>query len=292
MLLNLERYHRPQSLVKALALLKAGHNGSIRPIAGGTHLVPSNNQRVREVVDITHLKLNFVKNEGPRFRIGATVTLQDIIDNKKLNKSPYDILAQACQTTSVSKMIRNVSTIGGELVHASPYSDITTALLILDPELVIAVDADRMIQMPLEEFLSKDLDKALQGGILTEIRFAQFEGGIGTSFIRLSQIQSSPTIMSVAAMIHLIEGVCKKARIALGVAGPHAKRFRAIESILEGSILNERKIETASENVARYIDPFTDVRASAEYRKAVGNTLVKRALLQCFEKIENKKIGN
>ncbi len=279
MLLNLERYHRPKSLKEALSLLTGKANGSVVPIAGGTHVVSSNNQEIKELVDLAGLRLSFIKAEPTRLRIGATATLQQIADSSKLRKPPFSILVEACQSTSVSKMIRNVATIGGELIEASPYSDIATTLLALDAEATLAINHAQAMSLPFCKFLDSGPKGALQGGLFTEVLIPAPSASVGAAFVRLSQIQSSPTIINVATLLELNDQVCTKARVAIGAVGPYPIRLTAVESALEGAIITTNQIDSVSEGVLDQIQAFSDARASAEYRRAVSSILVRRSLL-------------
>jgi carbon-monoxide dehydrogenase medium subunit len=296
MLVNLEQYHRPKSLAEALNLLK-GSDGSIVPIAGGTHLVGSHDKRIREVVDITQVIRRFIEFDGG-LRIGATTTLQKIIDSKYLKRPPYDILRATCQATTASKMIRNVSTLGGEIAHRSQYSDITTVLLALGAQLDLSLNSNGYSIVDVGTFVTNwDLyaeellrqNKAdLRNQLVIQIVLPAQTELTGAAFVRLSQIPSSPTIMSAAARLSVKDGLCHTARIALGAAGPHPRRLTQIESMLEGRPLDEAIIDEVSERVPQYIEPFSDARASAQYRKRVSGVLVKRALKASLEKINHQ----
>ena len=94
MLSNLKGYFRPKSIPEALALLEK-NSGSILVIAGGTKLVLTENNVVQELVDITSLDLNFIKEESGITRIGATTRMQQIVDSPLLTKHTDGLLPAA-----------------------------------------------------------------------------------------------------------------------------------------------------------------------------------------------------
>jgi len=213
LLLNLEEYHKPKAISEAIELLKRDTE-SIAPIAGGTYIVPSGDRSITELVDITGLGLSYIKNEKDCVRIGATTTIQEIVDSEEIGKLANGVISEAARAITVSKMIRNISTVGGEIANASPYSTLALILMILDSRIKIV--GKREYEMPIREFFVEDRMPTLKGELITEIQVPGLDKNTGTSFIRLAMIQSSVPIISVASLLTIEDGVCRKARIAIG----------------------------------------------------------------------------
>ncbi|MBI1747379.1 MAG: FAD binding domain-containing protein [Acidobacteria bacterium] len=282
MLLNLERYHRPKTLAQALALLKNAQGRVIVPIAGGTRLVASQRRDVQEVVDISRLRLNYIRLTDHGLVIGAMTTLQTLVEAHSLRQSPYHIIAQAAQATTVSKMLRNVASLGGDLVTLSPYSCLATALLALDAVLHVATDTDQGTVLPLAQYFMAGTDRRLPLGIVTEIRVPRHAADTRATFCKLSQIPSSPALINVAALLALSDGVCQTARLAIGAAEPVPIRLTLMEALLEGRSLNTAVIDSVLEKAVEHLQPFSDTHAGADYRKTVAPVLARRALLACM----------
>jgi carbon-monoxide dehydrogenase medium subunit len=92
------------------------------------------------------------------------------------------------------------------------------------------------------------------------------------------------SVVSVAVMLEVEEGVCRKARIALGSVAPKPVRAYRVEKSLEGKELNLEVIEASSNAVIKDISPISDIRASAEYRQHTASVLLKRAILEARDR--------
>jgi carbon-monoxide dehydrogenase medium subunit len=273
MLPNLQHYHRPATLAEAVALLKK-NSETVAPLAGGTYLVPSGATGITEVVDVTRLGLRFIRQEESGLRIGATTTLQELIDSDIIKSVAQGVLAQACRATTVSWMRRNASTIGGEVAMADPASGVPVALLALDARLKIVSDQER--DLSLAEFYA---GAEMRGAMIAEMMIPACRAGARAVFLRLAQLPSGLPIVQVATVIELEQTVCSRSRIALGAATPKPLRAPSAEARLIGRVLNEQTIKEAAEEAAAQIDPISDTQGSAEYRRHMGRVLVRRALV-------------
>lgn len=277
MLLNLQHYHRPRSLAEAVALLKKNPE-SVAPLAGGTYLVPSASREITEVVDITHVGLNYIIQDKDRLRIGATTTLQEIADSEAVQGWAQGILVEACRATTVSRMRRNVSTIGGEIVAADPASGVPVVLLVLDAQLKVVDDTER--EVSLAELYGSDAQRQWRGAIITEVVIPKPNPNTRVAFLSLAQIPSSIPILQIAAWVDMDQDVCQNARIALGAATEKPVRLPSAEALLTGCKLNDQAIDMAAEEVAASINPISDTRGSADYRRQMSRVLTQRALRQ------------
>ena len=124
-------YHRPKSMEDALALLSRTEVDTV-PLGGGTAL-KKDTQAPLAVVDLQALGLNTIKCESKQFELGATVTLQTLIDTPGLPPALYQ--AARLETTY---NLRQVATVAGTLVASNGRSPFTVAMLALDAELTIS----------------------------------------------------------------------------------------------------------------------------------------------------------
>lgn len=275
MLLNLQRYHRPTSLAEAVALLKKNPD-AVAPLAGGTYLVASGSREIAEVVDITHLGLSFIRQDQAGLRIGATTTLQQVIDSEVIKDFAQGVLVRACRATTVSRMRRNVSTIGGEIVVADAASGVPVALLALDARLKVNDGHER--EMPLAEFYQDNAHQPLPGAIVTEAVLPPSAPGVRAVFLNLAHIVSSIPVVQMAVVVEMIQEVCQTARLAIGAATARPTRLLSAEAVLAGRPLDDQTIQAAADVVAAAISPVSDPHASADYRRDMCRVLTRRAL--------------
>lgn len=285
MLPNLQHYHRPRSLAEAVTLLKKDPE-SVALLAGGTYLVPSGRREITEVVDIAHLGLNFITRAQDALCIGATTPLQDIMDSETVRGWARGILAEACRVTTVSRMRRNVSTIGGEIVTADPASGVPVVLLALDARVKMVDDTER--DVALNEFYEDDARLRWRGGIITEIVIPEPNPTTRMAFLSLGQIPSSLPIVRLAASLDLDDqAVCRRARIALSAATAKPVRVPSAEALLIGSRLDAQAIDAVAQEVAASVNPVSDPRGSAAYRRQMSRVLARRALASIANGQEN-----
>lgn len=278
MLSNLKAYYRPKSIPQALALLEK-NSGSILVIAGGTKLVPSQNNVVQELVDITSLNLNYIKEDSGVIRIGATTPIQKMVVDPVLNRPALQILSQAAYLTHFSKMIRNVSTIGGELATTKPLSVLYCALLALQAQVRIIGGDEFALAMNI--FLNK---KPL-AGLIIEIIVPELEPQTYTALTSVQHEDTTPLI-AVCTRVTMEKGYCKSAKIGITGTAKVPQRFHEIEEELEGKKFADEHISKVSAKAYDIYKPISDRIASEEYRKEASRFLLKKALTQCKENAE------
>lgn len=280
MLSNLKGYYRPKSIAEALALLEK-NSGSILVLAGGTKIVLSNNDIVQELVDISALPLNYIEARPGEIRIGATTTLQQIAMNPVLQDSPAHILSEAAVLSTHSRMIRNASTLGGELVTSGPLSVMYCAFLVLQGQVRIVGGDEFALAMNI--FLNK---KGLGGGLLVETIVPTFAEQTFTAIQPILNDRGKP-ILCACARLTVKEGNCCDVKVAITATRKVPQRLPKVEEMLEGQELSEVKLARAADATYGNFYPISDRFASEEYRKEVSHVVVKRALWQCLERAED-----
>ena len=279
---QVEAFCRPASVPEALRLLQRG-KGKARIIAGGTDLVVAGADDVRILIDITRAGLNYIRRKPSGLAIGAATTLAEIEESDLLRKTAGGVLCRAAATCgSISN--RNLATVGGNLANASPAADMATPLLVLEASAVVA-DARGRRKLPLAEYLAGATGGRFSNAILVEIVFPAPPGGkhCGWSFQKLGRTAVDIALVSVAAGLRLDStGRVKQARLALGAVAPAALRMTAAERCLEGRLAHAALIAEAAAEVERAVQPISDIRASAEYRREMSAVLTTRALRECI----------
>ncbi|MFQ5708611.1 MAG: FAD binding domain-containing protein [bacterium] len=280
---NLKGYHRPKSIAEALALLEK-NSGSILVIAGGTKLVLSNDQTVQELVDISALNLDYIKEDNGVVRIGATTTLQKMAESPTLKKMTNGLLAKAALRTHYSRMIRNVSTLGGELVTTTPLSVLYCALLVLQAQVRIAGGEEFALAMNI--FLNK---KGLGGGLLIEVLIPEMADHSYAALVPVNIQSAVAPVICACARVTLSSGFCKAVKIAVTGTAPVPHRLHAAEQVLEGKLFSPAIIAEAAGVAYETVQPISDSLASAEYRQEVCQVVVERALSECLARAEESE---
>lgn len=283
---HVRAFYQPGSIPEAIRLLtKEKRHACV--LAGGTDLVLRAGRSVTVLVDISRMGLSYIKPCGRGFRIGATTTMNQIVESPQMQNIADGILAKAAASCGAVQT-RNVATIGGNLANASPAADSAVPLLALDAAIVLYGSGGRK-RVPLAEFFTGPHKTIAQAALLTEVIIpaSSLKPNMAYSFQRLARTETDIAIVNVAVGVQLDRhGMCTWARVALGAVAPQPIRSHHAEAALVGKPLIEGAIESAASAAADESQPITDIRASAEYRRDMTRVLVRRALHECAERLE------
>lgn len=281
-------YHEPPSVAEAVALgARFGEDG--RFLAGGTDLIIQ--MRRGRAAPRHLLSLHRVPGlEG--IAVNGAVTLGALVTHRAVERCPHfqgplRALVEGAQVVG-GHQIRNVATVGGNIVNASPAADVVPVLLTLDAT-VTCLGPDGERTLPLDGFLTGPGQTARRPGeLLTSIRFDRLSPRSATAFLKAGRrkaMEISVVCVAVRLTLDAAHARCREARIALGAVAPTTMRARAAERALEGQPLTDEVLRRAGRLAAGECAPIDDVRASARYRRLLVETLVPRALRRCLERI-------
>ncbi len=263
-------YEVAESVEQAGELL-AKYGGDAKLLAGGQSLLPLLKLRFTRpsvLIDIGRIDgLAYVREDGDHLAVGALTRYADLERDETLRRA-CPLLAAACGEVG-DPQVRHLGTIGGSCAHADPASDIPTALVALDAELV--VNGERKIAA--RDFFRGVFTTALEPHeVLTEIRVPKTAGG--SSYRKFHSRAQDWAIVGVAALVERSNGKIGSARIALTNMGPAPVRATTVEEALVGGA----DPETASQAAVEGTEPTDDAFATAEYRRHLAPILVRRAI--------------
>lgn len=275
---NLREVHRPDDLKVALELLRRPDVRTV-PLAGGTELVGRRDRTIEALVDLRNLGLDTIEAEDNVVRIGAMTTLQGIATSPLLQGLADGPLARTAHSSAAS-LIRNMATLGGTLIAAADTADLPPALLALDARVTLWAPDEQYLS--LADFYASG--GRVEGGLLTEIVVPMPPKGTGVAFHKVGRTPADQAIISVAALVTVEGGLCRKARLAVGGIGPRPARMVEVEKLLEGQALTEARLEEVAQAVKAHLEPRSDFLASAEYRREVAGVMARRALREAGER--------
>jgi carbon-monoxide dehydrogenase medium subunit len=281
-------YHEPISIEEAVAL-GARFSEAGRFLAGGTDLMI---QMRRGRVAPRHV-LSLHRVAGlERIEVDGAVRLGALVTHRAIERCPHfqgglRALVEGAEVVG-GHQIRNVGTVGGNIVNASPAADVVPVLLALDAT-VTCLGPDGERTLPLDGFLTGPGQTARRPGeLLTSIRFARLPPRAATAFLKAGRrkaMEISVVCVAVRLVLDAEHERCQEARIALGAVAPTTLRARAAERALEGQPLTDKVLRRAGRLAADECQPIDDVRASARYRRLLVETLVPRAVRRSLERI-------
>jgi xanthine dehydrogenase small subunit len=274
-------YFRPTSLDEALAI-RAGREVEI--IAGGTDVYPNKATRAgwgrmahKDVLDITAIPgLDRIEEADARWRIGCLVTWTKLIRSSL--PALFDGLKAAGREIG-GQQIQNRATLVGNLCTASPAGDGIPNLIALDAEVEIANLRGTRVE-PVEAFLDGYRHTSCAADeIVTGLCIPKREAEARGAFLKLGARRYLViSIVMVAGVVEIDSAeAIAHARVAAGACSPVAMRLRALGARLMGAPLGAVPALIRPEDFAE-LSPLDDVRASAAYRLAAAEALMRDLL--------------
>jgi carbon-monoxide dehydrogenase medium subunit len=117
-----------------------------------------------------------------------------------------------------------------------------------------------------------------RGEILTAVLLDPPSPSARAVFLRKGRTKMDIATASVAVLLEMDRGVCKKARVAAGSVAPVPLRLTKVETLLEGNRLDDAVIEAARATASSEVAPITDIRSTEEYRRHLVGVFVERAI--------------
>ncbi len=280
-------YIIPKTLQEACDLLWK-YKERAKVIAGGTDLVVAFRKEAlapEVLVDITRIpELRAIEEWGERICIGGAVTHSEIASSSIIHQ--YGKILSDAVSEIGSPQIRNLGTIGGNLINASPAGDSIPPLLVLEAfATIVSIEGRREVFLG-DLFESPYKTNIKPYEILFNVQFKKLPPGMKMGFIRLARREGMAIArMSVALLLEMEEreGRIKEIRIAVGALTPTPQRMSHAEEFLRGRFPDEVSLEKASSLISEAILKQSGIRPSTPYKRPVVEALFKRAVIQTLE---------
>jgi aerobic carbon-monoxide dehydrogenase medium subunit len=275
------RYVAARTLEQALKL-KAEYGDEAHFLAGGQSLVPTMNFRLTQpavLIDINPLtKLAGVRTSAPdSVRIGA-LTRYGKLERDPATARDLPLIHEALPHIA-HPQIRNRGTIGGNLAHADPASEMPAIVFALAGKLrAQSVRGERWIAA--SDFFVGALTTVLEPDeMLMEVELPVAQPRSGACFLEVSRRRGDFALIGVACTVRIDEaGRCTKARIGLCNAGDGPVFAAEASESLSGRQIGTEEIKAAAALVQGAIDPGGSIHASKEFQRHLAGVLTARAL--------------
>jgi carbon-monoxide dehydrogenase medium subunit len=276
------RFFTPETIDEAVRLLSEG--AGYRCLAGGGLVVPAlrDGDRPAGLVSLKRLTglKGVTRQDDGTVRIGA-MTVHDAVSSSSELTGGNALVRQAAGQIA-HPVIRNMATIGGTLCAANPSADYSCALLAAGAEIhLAALDGERAVGI--DDFMAADGGTSrLEDELLTAVTLPNGIPGSG-AYVRFSRVDGDYPVVTAAVRLAWDNGAVASARIAVGGCGPAAFRVPKAESALCGLA---RADDAPGELFDAYVAaarPGSDLKGSADYRRALIPGLLRRALARAFD---------
>jgi carbon-monoxide dehydrogenase medium subunit len=276
---------------EALDLLSQHKDDDYKIIAGGQSLNTMMKHRLltpEYIIDIKGIsELDYIKYDDKEgLKIGALTTHRSL-EKSEIVKEKYSILSELEEDVA-SVETKNWGTVVGDLVNADPAADPAPPLIALDASFTIA-SKDETRTVAAEEFAVDLYETAVQPGeLVTEIRIPVLPANTGVYFTKYSQLHGDYALASAAVLITLDakKETCANVRIGLGAVGSTPIRAVNAEAVLKGQNLTDALLAQAAEAATGEINPITGIEGSADYKRELAGTLLKRVAKEALARAQ------
>jgi len=272
-------FQRARSVDHAIALL-GEHGDEAKLIAGGQSLMASLNFRLSSpdlLIDITRLDdLRGIGTGADGLRLGALTRHSEILRSEVVARAAP--LMTAAAPHIAHEAIRNRGTIGGSIAFADPAAEWPACALALDASIEIAGPAG-IRRVPATDFFQGLYETDLgPGELVRAVHVPTRPAGERHRFQELTRRHGDYAIVGLAALAVWRDGRLATPRLAFFGVGASPMLATAAMAELDGSPGDDAALARACEALTAELDPFDDLNASAELRRHLARTLLRRAV--------------
>jgi len=269
-------YHKPKTVDEALQLLRE-HGDEAKVMGGGIGLIAFMKERLMSPSHLIDMKgveelRNVSQVPGGGLRIGAAVTLSELLEEGKLGKE-YAVLREAVSKVA-DPMIRRRATLVGNLCEAIPWVDSPPALIALDAS-VEAVGTEGKRSIPVSSFIRGPVDIDLAPTeIVTAVEIPGSRGREG-AFEKFTA--GSEFSLASVAVVTVNGGRKRIAKVVYGAVNSTPARCTEVEEAIKDGI-TPGSVRKAALVAFEKVECMDDVLASATYRKHLVKVITMKAL--------------
>lgn len=281
-------YRIPRTLKEACNLLWDS-GGKAKLIAGGTDLViglRNGDLKPQYLIDITHItELREIEKKDGKISIGAAMTHSEIASSSLVKK--YGRILSDAAAEIGSPQIRNLGTIGGNIINASPAADTIPPLMVLDAVgKVVSKEGEK--EVPLCQIIKGAYETNLKSHeVLAQVTFQKLSSDVRAGFVRLARREAMAIArMSVAIIVFMEKrsSLIKDVRISIGSVTPTPQRMVEAEAFLQGKKPDKERLKMASRKVSEMMIQRAGVRPSTSYKAPVVEALFLRGIKKALGK--------
>jgi xanthine dehydrogenase small subunit len=261
-------------------------------VGGGTDLYVQKHEEMKDAAIrflFDHPGLNGIRREKNKIIIGPSSTVTDL-KNSEIIKNIFPQFNDWAWLVS-STPIRNMATIAGNFINASPIGDFTIFFLALNARLVLS-DGNSKRELPLRNLYKgyKQLDKKAS----EYIEQAWFAAPAKNSLFNFEKVSKRTNLdiasVNTAISITTEKNIIIQASISAGGVGPIPIHLKKTSEFLTGNELSEEIILEAIEIAQSEISPISDARGAAEYKRLLLAQLIKAHFIKLFPELSIEKL--
>lgn len=277
-------YFPAESVDHAVELSEEHADKDVEFLAGGHSLIPTMKSRLANpdvIIDLNGLdELADIEPNGDRTRIGALTRYVDVVNSESLSRDAAVIAEAAANIADVQ--VRNMGTVGGNIAHADPASDLPAAVLAAGATITAkGPDGERTIDA--DDFFVGIYETALEEEeVLTYVDVPHAGKSDRDTYIKKSHPASGYAAVGIAVRLRTDEGLITSARVAATGVLDHAIRLKEVEDVLVGAeVDDDDALKDAAKKASIGLDPdlvMEDMHFSSKSRLSLLEAYTRRAL--------------
>ena len=284
-------YYQPETIPEACEILSR-YGAKAKVFAGGTDLLPKMKQELLVPEALVSLRcisgMSGIESiPGRGVVIGARVSPNELVNSQVLNDS-YMSISEAAHSMA-NNQVRNMGSIGGNIVNAVPSADLPPILIALGAKVVL-VGREGSRTMLLEDFITGPSRTVIVPDEVLEAVIIPDQETTGSAYLKFGlRASGALAVVGVAAAVTMEGGIAEDVRIVLGAVAPIPMRSKKAEAKLRGKKVTEALLAEAAQIAASECKPISDIRASEEYRRDMVRVFTGRAVRKAMYWEETEK---
>ena len=267
-------YHRPASLTGLLSRL----GEEARVLAGGHSLIPMMKLRMAAPAHLVDLQgiadLRGIAREGGDIVIGAMTTQHELIASDALATAVPLIREAALQVAD--PQVRYVGTIGGNVANGDPGNDMPGVMQCLGASFDLTGPGGTRRVAAREFYESAFVTARAENEILTRIRIPVPPSGQGHAYVKQKRKIGDYATAAAAVLLTMADGKCASASIA--VTNLKDTPVHIGDGGLSATDLGAAAQAAAVAAMQAAIDPSSDNKGPAEFKRHVAGVILRRAI--------------
>lgn len=279
-------YFDAKSVEGACSLLEK-YKGEAKILSGGQSLIILMKMRLASPKQLINLKtipnLDYIQQDRGALRIGALASYNSIANSTIVRKT-FPGLSEAASVIA-DVQVRNAGTIGGNVCHGDPTTDLPPILTSLGASVkAVRKGGERVI--PLNGFYKGPFETVLNPDeMVSEIIVANPPPKSGSCYQKFVMRHGDMAIASVGTALTLAGSRCTDVKITMGGVGPIVIRATKAESLLRGEDIVD--LTEVANMAAQEAKPVTDHNATEEFRRQLIVTLTKRTITESVNRAKS-----
>jgi len=273
-------YERPETVEEAIDILSANPEAEV--LAGGHSLLPTMKSGLASpdlLVDISRIdSMQGIDHEGGTVSVGGLTTYATVDESDAVREN-VEVFAEAAHAVG-DVQVRNRGTVGGNLAHADPASDLPAAALAADATMVVqGPDGERRVDAD-DFFFGMYATDVNEGELLTHVEFPARPEATG-AYAKKPSPSSGYAMVGVAVSLTVDAGIVEDVGVAANGIMDHGVRLDPVEDALRGTTPDDDLVEQAAASAVENLDEMMmmdDLQASAEFRAQLLENYTERAL--------------